>query len=762
MRSRPTTTAAAALLAALTVTAPLLATLLASPAAAYAPPPPGPTTTLSNPANDTTNPAIAFDDSGAGLAAWVESSGTTHTLWAARFDPASGWSAPRLVQSSEPSTLGVPRIALALGGNASIWWIRYTSPYELWVAQSAGAGSSWNATPVRTTPAGIYYLPDVKVSASGHAFAMWEESNSSSSAWAAFIDPAGKLSGPTRLDNGSAPLRNFALAVAGNGTATALWQDWNGSALNLSYARFAPATGWSAPALAYEGANGAAGFMSAAADRNGNIHIMFDRRNLGPSALVASRSPPGGPWGPFEVVHPAGSIQEAPSLVPADDGSVLAVWAELNYDGFDFLDSLYTARFDPGAGWGAPRQFTDNVSGFPQYAVAVRPQGDALLVFGPPANGTYTIHVSQYTHTASCRLWSDPVDAGLVNASSNYLAAAMAPDGHGAMLAWGWNGAHQEIRATPIELAPAPHLEVTAPTAGQAFVSPLAAITGTALPGSTVRSGSLTTTADGSGGFLLVTPLSPGPNTLDVEASDPAEWPGCAVGASVTVTYSDPVPGLLANLSAAQADLAAAQERIGALEASGNATQAELDAARADLDAANVTIAGLASDMADIASDLNATQEELGRVKVRFPWLQDNLTAAQEEVAGLQGEVTSLEAQYGQSQAALEEAQSQIVLLKAQQNQTDTLLQESTDNNAALSGQVATLSLVAFIALLAAIAGIGLSLVQARGGGGGGAQTRAAHELTHVAQQGGAGPDAADAGTGHAPAEEQLKGAPRH
>lgn len=747
----------AAAVCALLLTASLLGTLLAAPAAASPPPNVGAFVTLSNPFNGTESLAIAYAPSGVGIASWMERNGSVQTIWTARHDPATGWSPGRMHYASS-GTLGWPLLALDASGNASLLWVEYSGTQSLWFGRTDGTGAALAVVRLRNISMDFVGPADLQVDASGSAFAFWGEwTGAETTGWAAVVDAGGTVFAPERIDGGSdAVYEKAILPDPSGGGATALWCDRRGSVANLTEARYAPGTGWSAPVVAVPNLSDGCSTMDAGIDGVGNIMVLFFASLNG--TLVVIRTPAGGPW---EVPYPLATVGGSQSLddlrlqVQAD-GTALATWLLGDRAGMPELFTLYARAFAPGPGWSAAVQLTDRVTTTTGSASAMVPGGSGLVLFSPLANDTFTLSLAQFTGAAGCAGWSAGVDAGLGDSNYNYLAAALAPSGDGHLLYQVFNGAEWEARAAAVSLDLPPPLTLATPADGAHIGSATAFFAGTASANATISAGGANTRALADGSFSLGVPLLSGENAITITSTAAEPWPGCQDSVVVRVTFDDPVPGLLADLSATRAQLnatasalasavsnfTAAQARVDALEASGNATQADLDAARADLAAANATIEAVSGDLGRVSGSLNATAEELARVKVKFPWLESNLTAAQASLAD--------------AVQALDEAQARLALLDAQQNQTSGLLQDTTAQNAALAGQVSVLSIVAFVALLAAIASMGLVLRQARvGGGGAGGSPRTKEPQAQQAEPAGGKGDKGkgDTGGGSGPAD---------
>lgn len=718
------------------LTAPLLGALLAGPGTALPPPTVGSPLTLSNRFNDTTDLQITYAPTGEGLAAWHESNGSTNTVWSARYNVTSGWAAPTFHYAAS-ATAGGLQVAMDAVGTASFVWVTYTSPNQLWYARSFANGSSSAPVLLRTANTNIVgFFPNtvMAVGPTGSMFVFWSEYGGLSAAWAVAVDAAGVVDSVTRIDGGSTAVFEKVLAplTFPSGAASALACDRRGTVANLTESIYTPTGGWVNPVVVATNLSNGCNKMGGGIDAAGNINIVF-LASLN-NSLVLIRHPVGGAWaGPQAFYTATGSnrIDDLGVDVQAG-GTALVSWRTSVGSPPTGVSSAYASSFDPGAGWSTPVRLANNVTSQVNVALASTPGGSGLALFSPPANSTFTLSVAQFSHLTGCGGWSAPVDTGLGPSNYNYLAAALAPSGHGHLFFQAYNGAHWEARVAPASLdLPAP-LKVTAPSPGSNTSDSLGAFQGTVEPGATVSALGATTVALGDGSFTLLVPLHAGANSVEVVASFAAPWMGCREAVTVDIWYNDPLPQLLLDFAQARADLnatsaaladaqgqlSALQARADALEASGNATAAEFDATKSELTVAEASLGATAAHLLEVQGQLDNTSQELARVKVKFPWLESNLTAAQADVVAAQAKVAALQAANSDTQGALSVAQARIILLESKQNSSTALIRESADNNAALSGQVATLSLVSTIALLAAIVSILLAFAWKRGGGG--------------------------------------------
>jgi hypothetical protein len=80
--------------------------------------------------------SLAVDATGNAMAVWSHSNGPTSNIQSARYDSASGWKAPVLVELSDSPFATFPNIGMTLTGKATVVWMQSDgSYYNIWANQ---------------------------------------------------------------------------------------------------------------------------------------------------------------------------------------------------------------------------------------------------------------------------------------------------------------------------------------------------------------------------------------------------------------------------------------------------------------------------------------------------------------------------------------------------------------------------------------------------------------------------------------------------
>jgi hypothetical protein len=207
-----------------------------------------------------------------------------YTIWANRFEPASGWTAPERIDG----TLGVsqaPMLAMSACGDAVALWAEGPGGESDIYANRFSAAAGWQEpTLVRSNAAPSW----VAMGAGGDAIVVWIENGG---AWAARMDPTSGWGTPTQLRGGNAA--SPAVAIDPNGYAVAAWTDEPSAGADLWdlwVDRFVPGAGWQGPSL-LEGASATEGdsFPVLGVDAGGRATAAWVRGSLTTSAVWTAR-----------------------------------------------------------------------------------------------------------------------------------------------------------------------------------------------------------------------------------------------------------------------------------------------------------------------------------------------------------------------------------------------------------------------------------------------------------------------------------------
>lgn len=440
-----------------------------------------------------------------------------------------------------------------------------------------------------------------------------------------------------------ADVSEVAVAADGQGNAFVIWEDSDGSQFNLTARRYSGTTGWESSTHELEDLDYSTSNIRIVADDGGNAMASWVQSDGTTQRAFVNRYVAGSGFTTAVAVDRGPYDVDRIDVVLDSDGNGVAI-----IDQFDgSIDRVYANTFTDGVGWGTP-EIIDVDTGFtPGILGLVRTGPDSAMALWNQYNGTvYDLVIAEYSAGGG---WSTPENLSEDIDFTSYGAVKLAASLNGNVYiayydytpaydnyemfmlyrtpAGGWtnvqattgyypypadlscatsgpcalsfnvyegNGYQNRALLYQVPDTDPPAVSLSGPTDGSTTDTPTVTVSGTAEPGSTVVVNGVEVHVSQSGGFSVAVALLPGANTIDVTATDAA---GNTATSTVTVTYNDPVPGLVDDLAAANGEidhlhdgLHAANDNLAATNTELNATKADLAAAEADLAAAQAEL----------------------------------------------------------------------------------------------------------------------------------------------------------------------------
>lgn len=171
-------------------------------------------------------PRLALDSTGAGFAVWTQFDGVSGSVWAARYQPSSGWGAQELLERIEEHA-DSPQIAVDDQGNAVAIWPQtdLVLHFNIWSARWTAAGGWQPPTLVELNE--LSGAADVRIAMTprGDAVTTWAQGDGVAySIWAATAAPGGQWSTPVLLENDPGTAAAPEIAIDTTGRAVVVWQ----------------------------------------------------------------------------------------------------------------------------------------------------------------------------------------------------------------------------------------------------------------------------------------------------------------------------------------------------------------------------------------------------------------------------------------------------------------------------------------------------------------------------------------------------------
>jgi hypothetical protein len=187
-------------------------------------------------AGDASRPQIAVDPGGNAIAVWDQGSGVRTDVWANRYEVGSGWGAPELIETDSAGDADSAQIAFGTSGHALAVWHQSDGTRFNIVANRYSAGSGWgSAQRVNIEDARDARRPQIALDASGEAVAVWQQDDGMRvNTWANRYSPTtgwgtAELIETENLGNVGMPQ----VATDGSGHALAIWHQTDGTVFSI-------------------------------------------------------------------------------------------------------------------------------------------------------------------------------------------------------------------------------------------------------------------------------------------------------------------------------------------------------------------------------------------------------------------------------------------------------------------------------------------------------------------------------------------------
>jgi hypothetical protein len=180
---------------------------------------------------------------------------------------------------------------------------------------------------------------------------------------------------------------NTQIAFDAGGAAIAVWEEFDGTSVNIDSNRYTPGSGWGVPEHIETATDGAID-PQIVIDASGNALSVWTQFNGNRNEVAANRYTAGSGWGSAELIEAEDGNTFAPQIAIDSTGNALAVWTQ-NVGGVGIITSN---RFTPGSGWSGSRLIASDNSGIsvePQ--VAFDTSGNALLIWAQGDGNRFNI-----------------------------------------------------------------------------------------------------------------------------------------------------------------------------------------------------------------------------------------------------------------------------------------------------------------------------------------------------------------------------------
>jgi hypothetical protein len=297
-------------------------------------------------------PQIAIDPNGNAIAIWAKDDATCCRIFTNRYTLGSGWGTPEEMMGIGTSQASNPQIAIDANGNGIAVWAAGDISASIHAARYNAGTGQWEA-PVRIKTdlmGGNASWPDIAIDTNGNAIAVWEQLGGLGFVMSNRYD-AGTGTWGTEEIVGEIDVSRPQVAFDPNGNAITVWAGSNGMRVNIWANRYDAGTGtWGSGELIETDDGGDASEARIAFDSEGNaIAVWSQNSDMGTRDARSNRYAAGTGWGVAETIETHAEDAFGPQIAIDPNGNAIAVW---EHSSAMFADNIRANRYTAGVGWG--------------------------------------------------------------------------------------------------------------------------------------------------------------------------------------------------------------------------------------------------------------------------------------------------------------------------------------------------------------------------------------------------------------------------
>jgi hypothetical protein len=282
------------------------------------------------PAGNTDGQAsLVSDANGNATAVWPQFNGVRRNLVASRYEPATGWSTPELIEAENLGDAEGPQLAVDAAGNVTAVWRQFDGTrYNAWANRFTvtGATGSWGTpTPIESAAQTVSSVK-VAANAGGSVTAVFGQTDGVRvNLWATRL--SGGAWGPPAIveTNNTSDVTDFSVAADAQSNVIAVWLQNDGTRDNV-WSNSATSGVWGTAELRETSDVGTAYPPKVAMDTTGTIVVAWSQDNGVNRETIANRYVSGSGWSGTRVLDPTGASTRQLALGFARDGRAFAIW----------------------------------------------------------------------------------------------------------------------------------------------------------------------------------------------------------------------------------------------------------------------------------------------------------------------------------------------------------------------------------------------------------------------------------------------------
>jgi hypothetical protein len=227
---------------------------------------------------------IAMNSNGDALAVWYQSDGTQNNMWANRYTASTRtWGAAALIESNNLGSVSYPQVVINENGDALAVWRQSDGTRNLvWANRYTSISRTWGTpTTIQAANGGIPGSHGVAIDPSGAGVAVWYQiDNDNPRIWSnRYIPASGSWGAAVPIDLSTAGSSSGAdVEMDANGNALAVWHRWDGTRYNVWSNRYTAASQtWGAPVIIAIGTGSGDPNPRIAVQPDGDAHAVWQQ-----------------------------------------------------------------------------------------------------------------------------------------------------------------------------------------------------------------------------------------------------------------------------------------------------------------------------------------------------------------------------------------------------------------------------------------------------------------------------------------------------
>jgi len=289
-------------------------------------------------------PSVVIDQAGTIIVLWrVSDSGGVTNLYAARYEPISGWAPPKMLSNmSSGGVSQVKGVAVNDSGYAMVLWVESANNIVTLKKVIYSPTTGWGTAITAMDDVGSFRMS--KMDRNGYVALITHTTTTNRN----FVARIG-LNAPVETKQIDIGMFGMPLSVSSNSAGDALftWGYFDGvNWVGIRGITYSSMSGWGSEGFISQGSiQGIFYFPTGASgiDNNGNMFLMLIEANSSQSDIKVMRSTPENGWGAPEIIASGLPALFTSNLTVSPQGSAMVLWLETASKQANFV-SFYPAK----------------------------------------------------------------------------------------------------------------------------------------------------------------------------------------------------------------------------------------------------------------------------------------------------------------------------------------------------------------------------------------------------------------------------------